>query len=54
MLVYVRPSERGPSQGARSGSTGPTWVSSNSFFLIVRPCRAEGLSDCSLTLFAKS
>ena len=23
--------ERGPSQGARSGSTGPTWVSFHSF-----------------------
>ena len=26
MLVYVRPVERGHSGGARSGSTGLTWV----------------------------
>ncbi len=31
MLVYMRPVERGPSEGARFGSTGPMWVYFPSF-----------------------
>ena len=31
MLVYVRPSNEALLEGARSGSTGPTWVSFPSF-----------------------
>ena len=37
--------ERGPSQDARSGSTGPTWVSSIPF--IVRALRARRTAGCS-------
>ena len=40
--------ERGPSQGARSGSTGPTWAPFQ-FFFFVRPLRAQETDQATLT-----
>ena len=52
MLGYVRPSNEALLEGARSGSTGPTWVASNLFSWGL--CEQKEWPGCSLHVLVET